>query len=109
MRRLGGDEDLAAEIHRAFLGDLPRQLRMLEDLVDRGEAEEAGLRAHTIKGAAANVGAEALREAAWEMEQAGRRGDGEALSSWLPEVRVRFLRFRERVEAMGREGSGGGG
>ena len=53
--------------------------------------------------------AEALREAAWEMEQAGRRGDGEALSSWLPEVRVRFLRFRERVEAMGREGSGGGG
>ena len=109
MRRLGGDEDLAAEIHRAFLGDLPRQLRMLEDLVDRGEAAEAGLRAHTIKGAAANVGAEALREAAWEMEQAGRRGDGEALSSWLPEVRGRFLRFRERVEAMGREGSGGGG
>ena len=53
---------------------------------------------HRIKGASANVGGEALREAAFEMEKAGRAGDMEALMSRLPDLTQRFTQLKEAME-----------
>ena len=98
LRRLGGDQELAEEILQAYLEDIPRQMETLAGLVERGQTAQAGLRAHTIKGASANVGAEAMRELAQEMETLGRNGDLGGLEERLPQLETRFLRFREQVE-----------
>ena len=79
---LGGDREAVAEILAEYDADAPRQLAELREAVAAGDAERVRRLAHTLKGASANVGAEALRGAALRLEQAAAAGDlagGEAL------------------------------
>ena len=75
LNRLMGDEDLARTVLEGFLEDLPRQISGLEELLVAGDITGSQNRAHTIKGAAASVGGEAVRMAAAEMEQMARDGN----------------------------------
>jgi len=72
LARLMGDEDLARMVVSGFLEDVPRQIEALRSYLGAGDAAGAFRQAHTMKGASANVGGEALRAAALEMEKAGR-------------------------------------
>jgi HPt (histidine-containing phosphotransfer) domain-containing protein len=60
-----------------FVKGIPPQLKNLREAVAGGDSAAARHQAHTIKGAAANIGAEPVREAAWELEQAVSGGDRE--------------------------------
>ncbi len=55
------------------------ELRSLADATARGDAATATRNAHSVKGAAANMRAEAIRTAAEAAEQAAKRGDLEAV------------------------------
>ncbi len=70
LERLSGDEEGAKEILEVFLEDIPRQVRELSEHLSVGRRGEAKKVAHTVKGASASVGAEALAYAAAEMEAA---------------------------------------
>jgi signal transduction histidine kinase/DNA-binding response OmpR family regulator/HPt (histidine-containing phosphotransfer) domain-containing protein len=72
MARLMDDEDLAHEVVDCFLEDIPRQIAALRNFIEEGDTNGAERQAHTIKGAAANVGGERLREAAYKIEMAAR-------------------------------------
>jgi len=98
LSRLMGDEELVREIIAMFLEDMPGELKILKGFVENGRAHEAGAQAHKIKGAAANVAGEALREIAHAMEQAGKAGDMEALGKWMPELETRFLQLKSDME-----------
>lgn len=98
LRGLMGDEELAATIVAGFLEDLPTQIEALKACLGSGNIRKAERQAHTVKGAAANLGAEALREVAGEMEKAGRTGDLQALSAIMPQLEREFLRLKERLE-----------
>ena len=77
------DEDLARVVTESFLDDIPRQIEALRGYLDAWDAPGAERQAHTIKGASANVGGEALRALAFEMEKAGKAGDlGSAEPAW---------------------------
>jgi PAS domain S-box-containing protein len=89
LNRLMGDEDLARTVLEGFLEDLPRQISGLEELMVAGDIPGSQNRAHTIKGAAASVGGEAVRMAAAEMEQMARDGDLENMRRLLPELKER--------------------
>ncbi len=84
--RLMDDEDLVREVAATFLDDLPKQVVTLRASLDTGDLAVATRQAHTIKGAAANVSAEALRQTAWEMEQAGHEGDLARMADLLPDL-----------------------
>jgi signal transduction histidine kinase/DNA-binding NarL/FixJ family response regulator len=71
MERLMDDEDLVRLVTEGFLEDIPRQMEALRGCLEAGDAAGAKLKAHTIQGAAANVGGERLREVAAEMEKSG--------------------------------------
>lgn len=75
LEQLMGDEKLAAKIIEGFLADVPIQIQRLGEMLEKGDIDGATRQAHSIKGAAANVGGEALRALAFEMEKAGRTGD----------------------------------
>ncbi len=98
VARLMGDEALARQIIAAFLEDLPKQIHAIQKHIDAGDPEAAGGQAHSIKGAAANVGGKALSAAAFAVEQAGRAGRLDTIAVLLPELNTQFIRLKEDLE-----------
>ena len=101
--RLMGNEDLAQRIIRGFVEDMPRQIALLAQAVNNRDADAVRLVAHSIKGAAANVGGLEVREIAWKLEQTGRAGDLAAAAATLPELSARFESLRPIMEKFGHE------
>jgi two-component system sensor histidine kinase/response regulator len=86
LNLLGGDREAAAEITAEYLADAPRQVAELLAAVVAGDGPLVCRKAHTLKGASANVGAEALRAVAYKMELAAADDalqDGEPLQTEL--------------------------
>ena len=98
LARLMGDEDIARIVTDAFLEDIPKQIKRLKDFLAAGDAPGAELQVHSVKGAAANVGGEALREVAGEMERAGKAGDLACLRERMPELEEQFERLKQAIE-----------
>ena len=73
---------------KAFLrSDIPVQIQTLKGYLEAGDNILAVERqAHSIRGAAANVGGEALRAVAYEMEKAGKTGHPEAVAAAWQEL-----------------------
>jgi len=97
LERLMDDEDLAVQIAEAFLDDLPERLAALERCLADQDAPGVTMQAHTIKGAAANVGAERLRAVAGDLEAMAGAGDLEAVSAGLPGLREQFDRINDAM------------
>jgi PAS domain S-box-containing protein len=70
--RLYGDEELYAELARAFLEKMPEKRERLRRLHRQSRWPELALIAHTLKGNCANIGAVACRRAAEALETASR-------------------------------------
>ena len=86
LERLMGDEALAQTILQGFVVDLPQRLQALREVLASGQTADATRHAHTIKGAAATVGGEAVRATAAAIEAAGRSGDAHAMRQLLAEL-----------------------
>jgi PAS domain S-box-containing protein len=97
LGRLMDDEDLARSVAEGFLTDIPRQIDTLRGFLAVGDAPGAERQAHTIKGASANVGGEALRAVATEMENAARAGDLNAVRARLAGLVTEFDRLEQAM------------
>jgi len=95
MKRLLDDEELARVIVSGFVEDIPLRIQDLRECLDRGDVYSAERQAHTIKGAAANIGAEALRALAYEMEKKGKSGDLEAVRQNLVQLEMQFTQLKD--------------
>ena len=71
MERLGGDEELLLDVVRLFLDDCPVRLAAIKAAVDSANAEQIRTTAHALRGAAANLSAQALTDAARTLERLG--------------------------------------
>jgi PAS domain S-box-containing protein len=94
MARLMDDQDLAQIVIEGFLEDIPRQIEALRSYLEAGDAPGTERQAHTIKGAAANMGGERFREVAFEMEKAGKAGDLAAIKARMADLETEFDRLR---------------
>ena len=94
LDRLMGDFELAHVIIEGFLGDIPGQIAKLKGFVQSGDREAATRQAHTIKGASANIGAAALRQAACELEDRGQDDDMAGIAEGLPQLEAEFERLK---------------
>ena len=103
MDRILEDEDLARDILGGFMTDAQNRLKILEQAVMDGELAVVTAHAHSIKGAAANLGAEVLQDAARHLETAARDGRGHAcgpaLDALQGAIRTLFEEF-ERVRVI---------
>ena len=86
MERLMGDSDLARIVVDGFLEDAPRLIEALRSSLAASDAPSVIRWAHTIRGASATVGGEAVRAVAWAMEKAGTAGDLGAVGASLPQL-----------------------
>ena len=97
---LGGDADLLARIAGAFLEQSPEQLAEIRGAVRSGEAQVLERAAHSLKGSAANFGAELLRQAAYDVEQAGRAGDLDAIDQLLDRLETELDKATQAIQAL---------
>jgi PAS domain S-box-containing protein len=100
IRRLMGDETLAKAIKESFMEDVPKQLKMLQSYLEDGDALSIQRQAHTIKGAAANMGGLVLAAVALEVEKSGMRGDLDAVRSRMEDLNTAFEQLRFEMESL---------
>jgi two-component system sensor histidine kinase/response regulator len=74
MERLDGDQGLLADVIAIFLDDCPRRLTAIKAAVDQGNAARIEAAAHALKGAAGNLSAAGLFDAARTLERIGAEG-----------------------------------
>jgi PAS domain S-box-containing protein len=74
LNRVNGDEEIVTEVMEVFLENVPQQILFLQEAIANGDGVLAVRQAHSIKGAAANVGAAALQEVACQMEETAKGG-----------------------------------
>ena len=83
LERVAGDEELMSELVQIFLEDCPNMMQAIRDALDAGAANELREAAHSLKGCAANLAAESVRQVAFALEQIGRDGRmGDAPDAW---------------------------
>ena len=97
MARMMDDEGLARTVVGGFLEDLPKQIEALKGYLEVGDVASVELQARSIQGASASVGGKALREVAFEMEQAAKAGDLKSVTARLPELENQFARLKESL------------
>ncbi len=72
LERMSGDRDLLANLFQLFMDDAPKKLSKIELYAEQGEYYQIERAAHSLKGAAATVGAAQLCQLAAELELAAK-------------------------------------
>ncbi|MCY2992236.1 MAG: response regulator [Planctomycetota bacterium] len=98
MARLMNDVELVRIVIEGLLENTPQQIKTLRDYLEAGDVQGVWRQAHTISGLSANVGGEALRAVAGQMEKAGRAGDLDAVRAHLADLDVQFERLRVAMQ-----------
>lgn len=71
IRRLAGDRELYKQIMEIFFSEAEEQIKSIEQALDSRNAELVKRISHSIKGAAANLGAMRVQETAFKLEMLG--------------------------------------
>jgi len=99
LKKLVGDDEATI---RDFLHDFrisaARIAVELRTACEAGQAAATGALAHKLKSSARSVGALALGELCAGMEQAGKAGDSEALTVWLPKFEQELASVESYLE-----------
>ena len=81
-----GDEALAREVIEVFFQDVPPRLAELEQALAQSDGIRAAREAHSIKGAASNLGGVAMRAMAARVEALCRSNELEEADKLLPQL-----------------------
>jgi CheY-like chemotaxis protein len=99
LERVLGDRRGAMRVIRAFLIDIPSRMASIQTALEKGEIAQAADELHTLKGASAFLGGEALRATVLAMEVMAKTGDLASLRSRLPRLQDEVERLRKGLEA----------
>jgi len=90
QKRLMGDRDLVKSVEDTFVNDVIQLLAELKKNLEEGNFTGVQRQAHSIKGAAGNVGAAALQNTAQQMEMAVRDNNTLLAAELLPSLEKRI-------------------
>jgi CheY-like chemotaxis protein/HPt (histidine-containing phosphotransfer) domain-containing protein len=97
LKRCLGNKELPKKLLTKFHARLPEELRQINEAVAARDSAQISAMAHRLKGAAANLSAEPMREAAAELELIGRNGDLTDAEMWLARLNTEGTRFLRDV------------
>lgn len=97
LERLEGDEDLAQAVLVEFLSELPKRIEQLRSSLAAGDLDSSERQAHAIRGAAASIGGDALREVARIMERAASGGGLDTARGSLDHLEEQVERLKEAI------------
>ena len=91
------DAELAREVVEDFLHSTPQVLARLTQAITDGDAIQARLEAHSLKGSAQTLGAETLAWTGLQLEDAAKQGGLSETPSLLKQSEEEFSRLRLRL------------
>lgn len=97
LERCMGKEVIVGKILSKFAettADIPNQI---EQAFENGDLVEAGRLAHSLKGAAANISAEPLRAAAWEVERLSKANAEATARTNLLELQLKLKQTLDHI------------
>lgn len=100
LRRLDGDEELMWQLWRLFENNSPNLLRQMEQELQTWDFDALRTSAHTLKGEAANVGAEDCREVARILEEAAKNQEPEEARELLRTLKEHVTRVLADIETL---------
>jgi len=100
LQRSMGQRGFVERVLTKFETKAREDLESIEQGVQAGDAERIAFLAHGLKGAAANLSAEALRDVAAKMERVSRSGDLEGLKEDLRTLRKELRRCLDHMAKM---------
>ncbi len=86
LRRLGGDTKLLRDLYAAYAEDMPKKIGALQQALADEDLRLVHKIAHSLKGAAAAVGARGCLALAQRIEEAALASDVETLRHAIPEL-----------------------
>ena len=84
------DPKIARRILDMFVKQLPQSIDTLREKVAQQDPGETARLAHAIKGAAANVSADRVRDIAFRIEELGKKDELDAALKLIPEMESVF-------------------
>ena len=100
LDRLDGDEQLFKEIVKTFLDDAPLQVEKLKQALMEENLNQLEKQAHSLKGAAMNIGGNALQAIAFEVELSGKKGDLKRTQELIPRLEKEFTRLQKALSRL---------
>jgi HPt (histidine-containing phosphotransfer) domain-containing protein len=100
LRVTGDDREILVEIIEVYLEDLEHMMGEVRKSLDAGDSPGVELHAHSLKGAAANVGGQRVRAVAQGMERAGKAGNIDEARALLPALEAESERFAEHLRGL---------
>ncbi|MBU1168230.1 MAG: response regulator, partial [Proteobacteria bacterium] len=97
LDRLMNDEELAFMVLEGFMDDIPKKILSLKNLLDTDDSKGSEMIAHTIKGAASNVGGDCLQAVALVIEKASRNGDLISAKANIQNLETQFARLKAAI------------
>lgn len=101
LRVVGDDREILREIIDVYIEDQDEMLKTLSAAFKAGDLASVELHAHSLKGAAANVGGQRVRAVAYEIEKAGREQQLDAAHSHWSALEREAERFVEHLRNLG--------
>lgn len=98
FERFGGDEELMEMILESFVQEVPELLESIESSIANEDIETVQSKAHALKGTAANVNAERLRQAALDLEDQAKKQDASAFNEKLDGIQTEYERFIKEAQ-----------
>ncbi len=95
-----GEPDVVREVFLLFLDDAPRRISAIADAIGRADASALQRAAHTLKGAAASIGATALQALCLEIELLGKNAQPGAAAGPAQALSGEFERVRGEIDRL---------
>lgn len=95
--RVSDDVDLIEKMMTVFLDTTTERIELLDKALESAASEDIRSLAHLLKGAAGNMGAKSINEAALKLEMAARQGDLTVFEQLLEDIKKEFKRFKDFV------------
>ena len=99
LARVGGDEQIAAQLCAVFLDDAPKRLAVMARAVAAGDARALQTAAHAFRGAASVFDAADVVAAARRLEQLAADGDVAAGAAVWPDLEARSRLLLDEIRA----------
>ncbi|ERP31169.1 ATP-binding protein [Chitinivibrio alkaliphilus] len=97
LDNLMNDYDILRDILEEFLNSIPGLVTALEEGVRAGNMQVVDDMAHSIKGAARNIGAERLGDVSYELEKCGKNGCGAKIEGLFATLREEYALLEKEI------------
>jgi signal transduction histidine kinase/DNA-binding response OmpR family regulator len=92
-----GNREFLKKLFAVFVDQQPRKFEEMRQALSDGDLKEVAFMAHTLKGGAATMGAEVLKDRSYEVEKAAKAGDADLTER---EIEALLEDLEETMKAM---------